>query len=102
MKERLMPKQISATEAANRFGTLMDEAARGASLFVVTRMGQPKVVLIGVEAFQEMLELIETAEELADSEYLSGIVEAREDIELGRTMSLDELEEALNLTPTTE
>ncbi|MCC7355725.1 MAG: type II toxin-antitoxin system Phd/YefM family antitoxin [Anaerolineae bacterium] len=99
MVERLKPKEISATEAANRFGSVVDEAARGTALFVVTRMGEPRAVVIGVETFREILENLETAEELADSEYLAGVMEAREDVRLGRTMTLEELEKKLELAP---
>jgi prevent-host-death family protein len=87
-----LPKTISATEASNHFGTMIDEAARGRSLFVVTRMGRPQAVVIGMDQYLELMELLETADELKDREYLVGIAEAREDIQLGRTLGLEELD----------
>ena len=90
-----MPKTISATEASNNFGSMIDEAARGRSLFVVTRMGKPRAVILGVDVYRELMEELETIRELNDEEYMAGIVEAREDIQLGRTLTLEELDQEL-------
>ena len=98
MADQPTPKTISATEASNRFGTMMEEAARGRSLFIVTRMGRPQAVVIGVNQYRELLEEIETAKELHDSEYMAGIVEARADFKLGRTLTLDELDKEMGFT----
>ncbi len=93
-----MPKTISATEASNRFGTMIDEAARGRSLFVVTRMGRPQAVVMGMDQYQELIELLETADELKDKEYLASVAEAREDVRVGRTLSLEELDREFDFT----
>ncbi len=98
MADQPIPKTISATEASNHFGAMMDEAARGRSLFIVTRMGRPQAVVIGVDQYRELMEKIETAQELHDKEYLAGIAEARKDIELGRTLTLEELDEEIGFT----
>ena len=92
------PKTISATEASNRFGTMIDEAARGRSLFVVTRMGRPQAVVLGMDQYQELIELLETADELKDKEYLASVAEAREDVRVGRTISLEELDREFDFT----
>ena len=93
-----MPKTISATKASNNFGQMIDEAARGRSLFIVTRMGHPRAVVIGVDQYRELLEELETVQELSDDKYLAEVAEAREDIRLGRTLTLDELDEELGFT----
>jgi PHD/YefM family antitoxin component YafN of YafNO toxin-antitoxin module len=77
---------------------MMEEAARGRSLFIVTRMGRPQAVVIGVNQYRELLEEIETAKELHDSEYMAGIAEARADFKLGRTLTLDELDKEMGFT----
>ena len=93
-----MSKTISATEASNHFGSMIDEAAQGLSLFIVTRLGRPKAVVLGIEQYREILEELETIQELNDQEYLAGIAEAREDIQLGRTLTLEELDQELGFT----
>ena len=92
------PKTITATEASNHFGTMIDEAARGRSLFVVTRMGRPQAVVLGMDQYQELIELLETADELKDKEYLASVAEAREDVRVGRTLSLEELDREFDFT----
>ena len=98
MANNPVPKMISATEASNRFGTMIDEAARGRSLFVVTRMGRPQAVVMGMDQYQELIELLETADELKDKEYLASVAEAREDVRVGRTLSLEELDREFDFT----
>src|SRR6266540_2791200 len=96
--ERPMPKIISATEASNNFGNLVDEAAQGKSYFVITRMGKAKAVVIGVEQYREMLEELEIVEDQEDPEVQKALQEAFEDVELGRTMSLEELDRELGFS----
>ncbi len=98
MAESIAPKTITATEASNNFGAMIDEASRGRSLFVVTRMGKPRAVVLGIDQYREMLEELETIQELHDNGYMAGIAEAREDVELGRTLTLEELDEELGFT----
>ena len=98
MAERIMPKVISATEASNNFGNLIDEAAQGKSYFVITRMGKAKAVVLGVEQYRDMLEELEIAQEQEDPEVQKALKEALEDVELGRTMSLEELDRELGFT----
>ena len=90
-----MSKTITSTEASNHFGSMVDEAAQGRSLFIITRLGRPRAVMLGVDQYREILEELETVQELKDKDYLAGIVEAREDIRLGRTLTLEELDKEL-------
>src|SRR5919108_3948014 len=96
--DRIMPKIISATEASNNFGNLVDEAAQGKSYFVITRMGKAKAVVLGVDQYREMLEELEIVEEQENPEVQKMLKEALEDVELGRTMSLEELDKELGFT----
>lgn len=98
MRSNPLPKTISATEASNRFGAMIDEASRGRSLFVVTRMGKPQAVVLGMDQYRELVERLETVNELKDKPYLASIAEAREDFKVGRTLTLKELDEELGFT----
>lgn len=93
-----MPKIISATEASNNFGNLVDEAAMGKSYFVITRMGKAKAIVLGVKQYRDMLEELEMVEEQEDPDVQKALQEAVEDVELGRTLSLEELDRELGLT----
>lgn len=98
MTTKPMPKTITATNASNHFGQMVEEAAQGKSLFLVTRMGQPRAVLLGVEQYRELMEQLETVQEFDDLEYMTAVAEAREDIRLGQTLTLDELDKELGFT----
>jgi prevent-host-death family protein len=98
MVERITPKIISATEASNNFGSVIDEAAQGKSYFVITRMGKAKAVVLGVEQYRELVEELEIIQEQDDEVFQKKLSEARRDIELGRTVTLDELDKELGIT----
>ena len=98
MAERIMPKIISATQASNNFGSLIDEAAQGKSYFVITRMGKAKAVVLGVEQYRELMDELEIIQEQDDVDFQGALSEARRDIELGRTVTLDELDKELGIT----
>lgn len=98
MSNQPAPKTITATDASNHFGRMIDEAAKGDHYFVVTRMGSPHAVVLGVDQYRELMEQLETVQELHDPEYMAGIAEAREDVRLGRTLTLAELDAELGFT----
>ena len=98
MVERITPKIITATEASNSFGSLIDEASRGKSFFVITRMGKAKAVVLGVEQYKELLEELEAIAEQEDPQIQKALEDARQDIEIGRTISLKELDQELGFT----
>jgi prevent-host-death family protein len=96
--ERITPKIISATEASNNFGSVIDEAAQGKSYFVITRMGKAKAVVLGVEQYRELVEELEIIQEQDDEVFQKKLSEACREIELGRTVTLDELDKELGIT----
>lgn len=91
-------KQIPATEASNNFGAMIDDAARGHSTFVVTRMGKARAIVIGIEQYMALLEQLEIVEEQNDPEFQRLLAEARDDVELGRTLTLEEFDERFGFT----
>ena len=61
-------------------------------------MGKAKAVVLGVEQYRELLDELEISEEQKDSAVQKALKEARQDIELGRTISLEELDRELGFT----
>jgi prevent-host-death family protein len=92
---KITPKVISATEASNNFGSLIDEAAQGKSYFVITRMGKAKAVVLGVEQYRELMDELEITREQEDPQIQEALRQGREDIELGKTLSLEALDREL-------
>ena len=98
MADQPTPKVISATEASNNFGSMIDEAARGRSFFVVTRMGKARAVVLGLDQYRDLLEELEINGEENDPEFQAALAEAKKDFELGRSISLEELDKEFGFT----
>src|SRR5215204_5796806 len=91
-RQRATTKVVSAFKARQNLGQILDEARYQGSRFLVERAGKPMAVVVGIEEWENILE---TLAELNDPEYLDSIREARREIELGQTLTLDELKAEL-------
>lgn len=89
---RTMTKVIPAFKARQNFGQLLEEARYRGSRFIVERAGKPMAVVVGIEEWENILE---TLAEVDDPEYLESIKEARREIELGQTLTFEELKAEL-------
>lgn len=98
MADQPTAKTISATEASNNFGSMIDEAARGRSFFVVTRMGKARAVVLGLDQYRDLIEELEIKQEQSDPVFQAALAEANKDFELGRTLNLDELDKEFGFT----
>lgn len=56
-----MPRTVSASEAKTKFGSIADWAAESKDDVIVESHGQPKVVIISFEGYQQVLKLREEA-----------------------------------------
>jgi prevent-host-death family protein len=88
-----MTKVIPSTKAQNNFGLLIEEATEDKNDLVITKMGKPKVVMIDIKRYEKMLDALEVIQEQSSSSYQSKLQSAKKDIELGKTVTLKELEE---------
>lgn len=91
-REETMTKVIPAFKARQNFGQLLEEARYRGHRFVVERAGKPMAVVVGIGEWEN---IVETLAELNDPAYLKSIKEARREIELGQTLTLDELKAEL-------
>ena len=87
-----MTKVIPAFKARQNFGQLLEEARYRGYRFVVERAGKPMAVVVGIDEWEN---IVETLAELNDPAYLRSIKDARREIELGQTLTLDELKAEL-------
>lgn len=88
MAERPITKVVPAFKARQNFGQLLEEARYKGYRFVVELSGKPMAVVIGIDEWRN---IVETLAELNDPEYLESVKEARHEIELGRSLTLEEL-----------
>jgi PHD/YefM family antitoxin component YafN of YafNO toxin-antitoxin module len=61
-------------------------------------MGKAKAVVLGVEQYKELMEELEIIQEQEDPKVQEALQEARRDFELGKTITLDELDKELGIT----
>ena len=81
-------KSVPAFEAKTHFGQLLDEVDRKGIRFLVKRRGKPVAVIVGVEEFEDILEI---AGEKADKTFQASLLLAKKEYELGETISLADL-----------
>jgi prevent-host-death family protein len=81
-------KAVPAFDAKTHFGQLLDEVDREGVRFIIERRGKPVAVILGINEFEEMLEV---AGEEADPLFQESLHEAHAEYKLGRTISLDTL-----------
>jgi antitoxin Phd len=62
------PIQISATEAKNRFGDLLDSVLQG-GMVLITRHDTPKAVLLSMEEYGALLRAAETRPDSLNAEF---------------------------------
>ena len=82
-------KSVPAFEAKTHFGQLLDEVDRKGIRFLVKRRGKPVAVILGVEEFEDILEI---AGEEADKAFQASLQQAKKEYELGETISLAALQ----------
>ena len=92
MKNQKLPKIIPALQARTQLGEIINRACYGKSRFIVTRGGKPAVVIMGVEDYENMLEII--GEQL-DGEFQADLKEAWADYKAGRVSTLEKLHQDL-------
>jgi len=81
-------KSVPAFEAKTHFGQLLDEVDRRGIRFLVQRRGKPVAVIMGIEEFEDLLEI---AEEETDKEFQKSLEKSRREYELGEIITLEGL-----------
>ena len=89
-----LPTVIPASLARSNFYDLLDEVSKTPKRFVITRRGRAQAVVLSpeeVESWEETLEV------MSDKKLMEDIREGMEDIEKGRTYSLDKVIKELKI-----
>ncbi len=84
LKKGPVPKTINAFTARTHLGRIISLASEG-ERFILTKKGKPKVVILGVEDFQDLLEV---ASERQDKELQRALRESARQYKRGEVSSL--------------
>ncbi len=84
VRKRRIPRTINAFMARTNFGKVLRQVEDGET-FVVTRQGTPKAVVLGMKAYEDLLEV---AAEEKDEELRKALKESAAQIRGGEVSSL--------------
>lgn len=77
-------KLVSTTTFRNHLADVVDEVSENEDYLLVTERGEPKVALVNIDYFEDLL--------MANSpEYIKSIKEAREDFKTGRVYTHEQV-----------
>ncbi len=82
------PTLVNAFTARTHMGRLITQVAEKGETYVLTKKGKPKVVLIGVEEYEELLEILA---EQDDREFQKALKESAAQIKRGEVSSIASL-----------
>ncbi len=86
-KRRIVPKIVNAFTARTHLGRIIKLASEG-DRFILTKKGKPKVVILGVEDFEDLSEI---AAGQRDKELQKALKESARQYKRGEVSSLDAL-----------
>lgn len=83
MPKRTMPTIVPAHIARVQLGSLLKQVAQKKGRFIITRSGKPTAVLLGVTAFDDMLEEL-------DPQFQKSLKVAAKEYRVGKALNLRE------------
>lgn len=87
-KRGKMPKTVNAFTARTHLGQLIKRVSEAGETFVLTKKGRPKVVILSIEEYEDLLEV---AAEQRDKALQRALQESARQYKRGEVSSLDAL-----------
>jgi prevent-host-death family protein len=87
----ITPKEITAVNLRRHLGEILDQVANKHERFLVKRAGIPAAIVLSATDYKNLEELVDTWYEQQDPRFQSSLVEARQEIEEGKVVSLGDL-----------
>ena len=91
MRTQPMPKEVSALKMRHNLGEILDQVANQRARFVVKRAGIPAAVLMSIQDYEDLEDLVETALEEADPKFQESLLAGRKAIDAGRFATMADL-----------
>lgn len=85
VKKPRAPKFVNAFTARTHLGRLIRQVSEEGETYVLTKKGKPKVVIVGVEEYEDLVEVL--AEE-RDRQFRRALKESAEQIKRGEVSSI--------------
>lgn len=88
LKKGATPKTVNAFTARTHLGRLIKRVSEDGETFVLTKKGKPKVVIVGVDQYQDLLEILAEGQ---DKDFRKALRESAAQIKRGDVSSLEAL-----------
>jgi len=85
VKRARRPKMINAFTARTHLGRVIKGVSEEGEVYVLTKKGKPKAVVVGVDEYQDLLEILAEQE---DKEFQRALRESAAQIKRGEVSSL--------------
>ena len=90
-----MPKKIKAAEARIRFGEVIDTARYAHNQYLVTKAGKPMVVILGVDDYEDMIDMIDAMAEQLDPKFQEELKMSRKEYEEKKVGTIEDIHKIL-------
>lgn len=90
-----MTRNITAMQARQNFGDLLNRANLKGERFLVNRSGKPMAIIMSVTDYEDMEDLLDTLMEEADQDFLKALLTSRKEYEAGDVGSENDLWDVL-------
>ncbi len=90
-----LPKSVDATTAKNNLGELLDKAHYGEAPFLVTKRNDPWAVILGINAYEDLLDQLETMAEQLDPEFQKSLRQSMEEYRRGDVGTVEDIRRIL-------
>jgi len=88
-------RNVSAMQARQQFGDLLNRANLKGERFLVKRSGKPMAIIMSVTDYNDMEDLLDTLMEEANQDFQKALLASRKEYEAGDVGSENDLWEAL-------
>ena len=91
-----IPKTVSAKKARNNLGEILDTVSYGHQPYLITKLEKPAVVMLAVEDYENLLDMLDTMTEELDSKFQKDLEKARLEFEQGKVGTAEDIKKILH------
>jgi prevent-host-death family protein len=91
-----IPKSVNAKKVRYQLGEIINKVSYGHQPMVITRNGNPEVVLIGAEDYEDMIDLMDTMAEELSPKFRKALKKARQEYERGEVGTAEDIKKILH------
>ena len=91
-----IPKSINAKKFRHQLDEIINKVSYGHQPMVITRNGDPEVVLMGAEEYEDMIDLMDTMAEELSPKFRKALQKARQEYERGEVGTAEDIKKILH------